>query len=183
MGRNNSSRERSLLDMKKIQTEHLKELSRIQAEPEVMLKFTIDAWDQIIECRRVLKWSYVYGYYIPEEEHAKEELFEYLQGEAETGLERLHDCAENELWVHLTEKGPSENFNDFRKKLVGLTGVTRTYFENLVRALGNGLSEVNSYTIVASKKRNSKKIPNKYSSSNIVGFLYVCNCFRVLIFR
>ena len=35
---------------------------------------------QIIECRRVLKWTYAYGYYLPEHEHAKKQLFEYLQG-------------------------------------------------------------------------------------------------------
>lgn len=35
---------------------------------------------QIVECRRVLKWTYAYGYYLPEIEHAKRQFFEYLQG-------------------------------------------------------------------------------------------------------
>ena len=35
---------------------------------------------QIVECRRVLKWTYAYGYYLPEREHAKRQFFEYLQG-------------------------------------------------------------------------------------------------------
>lgn len=35
---------------------------------------------QIVECRRVLKWTYAYGYYLPENEHAKRQFFEYLQG-------------------------------------------------------------------------------------------------------
>ncbi|RRT75961.1 hypothetical protein B296_00030706 [Ensete ventricosum] len=35
---------------------------------------------QIVECRRVLKWTYAYGYYLPEQEHAKRQFFEYLQG-------------------------------------------------------------------------------------------------------
>lgn len=35
---------------------------------------------QIIECRRVLKWTYAYGYYLPNHENAKRQLFEYLQG-------------------------------------------------------------------------------------------------------
>jgi hypothetical protein len=33
---------------------------------------------QIIECRRVLKWTYAYGYYL--EDKVKSEFFEYLQG-------------------------------------------------------------------------------------------------------
>ncbi|KAL3519131.1 hypothetical protein ACH5RR_021720 [Cinchona calisaya] len=141
---NHVSRETALLDTEKMRTVYLKELSQIQAESETMLNFIIDAWDQIVECRRVLKWSYAYGYYLPEEEHVKKQLFEYLQGEAEARLERLHHCLENELSVHLNRKCPSEDFNDFRKKLVGLTNVTRNYFDNLVRGLGNGLSEVDS---------------------------------------
>lgn len=42
-------------------------------------------------------------------------------GEAEAGLERLHQCAEKELQVYLQAEGPSKSFNDFRTKLAGLT--------------------------------------------------------------
>lgn len=35
---------------------------------------------QIVECRRVLKWTYAYGYYLPEYEQGKRVFFEYLQG-------------------------------------------------------------------------------------------------------
>ncbi len=47
---------------------------------EASLSF--DPWlvDQIVECRRVLKWTYAYGFYLPENEHAKRAFFEYLQG-------------------------------------------------------------------------------------------------------
>ena len=99
---------------------------------------------QIVECRRVLKWTYAYGYYLPEHEHAKRQFFEYLQGnvslilkhiflvsslswsdyctgDAESGLERLHQCAEKELQVYLNAEGPSKDFNEFRTKLAGLT--------------------------------------------------------------
>ena len=42
-------------------------------------------------------------------------------GEAESGLERLHQCAEKELQTYLSADGPSSDFNDFRTKLAGLT--------------------------------------------------------------
>jgi hypothetical protein len=42
-------------------------------------------------------------------------------GEAESGLERLHQCAEKELQVYLEAESPSKDFNDFRTKLAGLT--------------------------------------------------------------
>ena len=42
-------------------------------------------------------------------------------GEAESGLEKLHQCAEKELQTFIESDGPSKEFNDFRTKLAGLT--------------------------------------------------------------
>ncbi|XP_059443482.1 probable E3 ubiquitin-protein ligase ARI7 isoform X2 [Corylus avellana] len=142
---NQLSRQKALADLHQMQTVHIEKLSDLQCTPESQLKFIIEAWMQIVECRRVLKWTYAYGFYLHENEHAKKQFFEYLQGEAESGLERLHQCAEKELQQFLnTESKPPNDFNDFRTKLAGLTSVTRNYFENLVRALENGLSDVDT---------------------------------------
>ncbi|PQQ05802.1 putative E3 ubiquitin-protein ligase ARI8 [Prunus yedoensis var. nudiflora] len=154
---NQSSRQKALADLQQMQTVHLEKLSDIQCQPESQLKFITEAWLQIVECRRVLKWTYAYGYYLPEHEHAKRQFFEYLQGEAESGLERLHQCAEKELQVYLNEEDPSKDFNEFRTKLAGLTSVTRNYFENLVRALENGLSDVDSHG-ACSRTASSKNL-------------------------
>ncbi|KAG4386797.1 hypothetical protein AAZX31_11G126300 [Glycine max] len=153
---NQSSRQKALADLQQMQTVHIEKLSDIQCQPESQLKFITEAWLQIIECRRVLKWTYAYGFYLPEHEHAKKQFFEYLQGEAESGLERLHQCAEKELQPFLSADDPSREFNDFRTKLAGLTSVTRNYFENLVRALENGLSDVGSNGAAFSKATSSK---------------------------
>ncbi|XP_012066175.1 probable E3 ubiquitin-protein ligase ARI7 isoform X2 [Jatropha curcas] len=142
---NQTSRQKALADLHQMQTVYLEKLSDIHCTPESQLKFIAEAWLQIVECRRVLKWTYAYGYYLPEHEHAKRQFFEYLQGEAESGLERLHQCAEKELQQFLNADGPSKEFDDFRTKLAGLTSVTKNYFENLVRALENGLADVDSH--------------------------------------
>ncbi|PKA55797.1 putative E3 ubiquitin-protein ligase ARI8 [Apostasia shenzhenica] len=139
---NQQSRQKAFADLRSMQSDKLEKLSDIQSQPVSMLRFIIDAMLQVIECRRVLKWTYAYGYYLPEHEHAKRQFFEYLQGEAEAGLERLHQCAEKELQVYLEAEGPIDEFNDFRSKLAGLTSVTRNYFENLVKALEHGLEDV-----------------------------------------
>lgn len=154
---NQSSRQKAIADLQQMQTVHLERLSDKQCQPESQLKFIIEAWLQIVECRRVLKWTYAYGYYLAEQEHAKRQFFEYLQGEAESGLERLHQCAEKELQGYLNAEGPSKEFNEFRTKLAGLTSVTRNYFENLVRALENGLSDVNSHP-ACSRATSSKSL-------------------------
>ncbi|XP_023748684.1 probable E3 ubiquitin-protein ligase ARI8 [Lactuca sativa] len=152
---NQSSRQKALADLLQMQTVHLAKLSERQCQPETQLKFILEAWLQIVECRRVLKWTYAYGYYLPEQEVAKRQFFEYLQGEAEAGLERLHQCAEKELHTHIDGNASQEEFNNFRTKLAGLTTVTRNYFENLVRALENGLSDVDSHG--ASSKTSTSK--------------------------
>ena len=93
----------------------------------------MQAHRQVVECRRILKWTYAYGFYrfdtIPLEQDAAEEhsdvegdegprltpeeraraaeqlkemknrkeFFEFLQGDAETALERLSDALEKDL--------------------------------------------------------------------------------------
>ncbi|KAE9450543.1 hypothetical protein C3L33_17555, partial [Rhododendron williamsianum] len=98
---NESSRQKALAGLHEMQTVNLKKLSDKQSQPETQLKFMTEAWLQIVECRRVLKWTYAYGYYLPEPELAKRQFFEYLQGEAEAGLERLHLCAEKDSLTSL----------------------------------------------------------------------------------
>ncbi|PSR98134.1 E3 ubiquitin-protein like [Actinidia chinensis var. chinensis] len=181
---NQSSRQKALADLQQMQNVHFETLSDKQCQPESQLKFIIEAWLQIVECRRVLKWTYAYGYYLPEHEQAKRQFFEYLQGEAESGLERLHQCAEKELEVYLTADGPSKQFNEFRTKLAGLTSVTRNYFENLVRALENGLSDVDSRGACSrtasskslgggsSKGRGNRGKPTAFRSSSSARNLY-----------
>ncbi|CAM0904055.1 unnamed protein product [Alopecurus aequalis] len=163
---NQSSRHKALGDLQSLQNEKLEKLSDIQSQPESQLKFIIEAWLQIVECRRVLKWTYAYGYYLPEHEQAKRQFFEYLQGEAESGLERLHQCAEKELQIFLEADSPSKDFNDFRTKLAGLTSVTRNYFENLVRALETGLNDVGPSTSQSTgiKNTTSKNLGGKSKS-------------------
>jgi len=152
---NNSSRQKALANLHQMQTVHMEKISVTRYQPESQLKFITEAWLQIVECRRVLKWTYAYGYYLPEQEHTKKQLFEYLQGGVELGLERLHLFAEKELQVLLSAEGPSKEFNDFRTKLAGLTKVTKNFFENLVRALENGLCDVDSNGATTSKASSS----------------------------
>ena len=51
-------------------------------------------------------------------------------------------CADKELQGFIDGESPAKDFNDFCSKLVNLTKVTGTYFENLLQALEKGLSDV-----------------------------------------
>ncbi|MCO5595599.1 hypothetical protein L7F22_049644 [Adiantum nelumboides] len=170
---NEQSKTKAISDLKQLQTSELEKLSDRHSLPISQLKFITEAWLQIIECRRVLKWTYAYGYYLAEDEDnvAKKQFFEYLQGEAEAGLERLHQCAEEKnVKSHLVSSdgdgdAPSESsFNDFRTKLTGLTRVTKTYFQKFVTALENGLADVES-SAAGQGSSKGKNIPKAFNSS------------------
>ncbi|KAM0940134.1 putative transcription factor interactor and regulator CCHC(Zn) family [Dioscorea sansibarensis] len=173
---NQSSRQKAFADLHSMQTEKLDKLSDKQSQPESQLKFVTEAWSQIVECRRVLKWTYAYGYYLPEHDRAKRQFFEYLQGEAESGLERLHRCAEKEIQSYFEADSPSKDFNDFRSKLAGLTSVTRNYFENLVRALETGLKDVepadNQATCSKSSSSKTIGVKTKGGKNKVAGIIY-----------
>nr|XP_043616241.1 probable E3 ubiquitin-protein ligase ARI8 [Erigeron canadensis] len=142
---NENSRKKALSDLEEIKTDLLEKIGSIYDQNVTQLQFIEEAWLQIVKCRRILKWTYAYGYYIPENEEGKKNMFEYLQGEAEGVLERLHHCVEKELKsdIGLANFGDAiEAFDEFRQKLASLTKVTKSYFENLVTALKKGLPEV-----------------------------------------
>ncbi|XWS08063.1 hypothetical protein CRYUN_Cryun41cG0046000 [Craigia yunnanensis] len=65
---------------------------------------------------------------------------------------QLIDCRQILRWTYAYGyfyQKTSMNFDEFPKKLIGLTSVTRNYFENLVNALENGVSHVESKPVAA----------------------------------
>ncbi|CAD6255360.1 unnamed protein product [Miscanthus lutarioriparius] len=59
--------------------------------------FLNKAYEQVADCRRVLRWAHAYGYFLdPKRDAIKRNLFDQLQKDANMSLERLHGCAEVE---------------------------------------------------------------------------------------
>lgn len=141
---NHKSREKALATLYEMKTRKLERLGKIRKEHGLKTRefgFIAEAWEQIVECRGVLKWSYAYGYYMPEEASSKTKLFEYLQGEAEVALERLHDCAENTLKRYEQLAGLAHEFDATGIELINRTLATRKYFAKFVNGVSNGLAE------------------------------------------
>jgi len=126
--------------------ENMQALSSQLAQPTSQLNFVVDAIKQVAECRRILKWTYAYGYYLSEDTPpSTRSFFEFLQGEAEHSLERLNDQTEQELKPFLVTElttASEASFNEFRSKLIGLTDVTKNYFDKLVRELEQDLGQI-----------------------------------------
>ncbi|XP_021841185.2 probable E3 ubiquitin-protein ligase ARI5 [Spinacia oleracea] len=187
---NHKSRQKAIEDLQKVQTIDLNRLSDRVNTPTTQLEFIVQAWKQIIECRRILKWTYAYGFYMAEDKKTvqKKELFEFLQGQAEAQLEKLHGCAEIELSGFLVDdvddNGNNTNnnknnpdyysdeleFSMYRSKLSGLTKVAGKHFEELLKALEDGLSEVvvqkrgKKYNTTMNNNKKKKKDSSSSSS-------------------
>ncbi|GLJ47800.1 hypothetical protein SUGI_1009590 [Cryptomeria japonica] len=81
------SREKAMSDLKHVQRFQIKQLSDKQCTYGFHIKFVTDAWIQIVECRRVLKWTYAYGYYLSQDETSLKNMFENSQAYVESSLE------------------------------------------------------------------------------------------------
>ncbi|GBF98045.1 hypothetical protein Rsub_10273 [Raphidocelis subcapitata] len=149
----NKARDKARQEAARTAGEALEALSDLTRTPTSQLRFIMDAWAQVIECRRSLKWTYAYGYYAFEDEMTRPELgrqrafFEFLQGDAERSLDQLHEVAEMRLRALREEYAaagaiPSDVFQDFRKRLIGLTDVTRSFFDKLVKQLEKGFAGI-----------------------------------------
>ncbi|CAN8311388.1 unnamed protein product [Cochlearia groenlandica] len=129
--------------LQKLHTDYIPELSNTQLATIPQLEFIAEAWSQIMECRRVLKWTYVYGYHLKEDEVEKLDFLKHTQEDAEIPLKELYYYAKYKLESFLDEGDePTMDFTKFSFKLTTLTSITRNHYERLVRVLEDGLTNV-----------------------------------------
>mmetsp|Transcript_74615 Transcript_74615/g.207394 ORF Transcript_74615/g.207394 Transcript_74615/m.207394 type:complete len:559 (+) Transcript_74615:186-1862(+) len=110
----------------------------------IELQFLYDALRQIRACRRVLKWSYVYGYYL-DESGPEKNLFEYLQKNLEEKTDKLHEMLEKDLDQSiLSEDVPAgakeshEKFMEFRSSVSNFTLVSQNWLAKILADVGVG---------------------------------------------
>jgi len=91
-----------------------------------------DAFDQIIDNTNTLKWSYVYGYYIPHDNQVERNLFEHLQ----ESLERYNTLLSEEF-----EKDVSKvsNFDKYMHDIKNYINITRKFNDNFINGVLSGL--------------------------------------------
>eukprot|EP00029_Vermamoeba_vermiformis_P000961 TRINITY_DN1112_c0_g1_i1.p1 TRINITY_DN1112_c0_g1~~TRINITY_DN1112_c0_g1_i1.p1 ORF type:complete len:525 (-),score=178.59 TRINITY_DN1112_c0_g1_i1:119-1537(-) len=77
----------------------------------------------LMEARNMLKWTYVYGYFLPE--HVNRDLFEYLQADLESATERLSGLLEAK-----EEKD--------RLKIINATEYVKQRIKNMLEGLADG---------------------------------------------
>ncbi|CAO2142720.1 unnamed protein product [Urochloa humidicola] len=145
---NGKSLQKVLADMDQLERSELGTMTRVLDLPATKLRFVTEAYHQIADGRRVLRWAHAYGYFLdPERDAAKRVLFNGLQSQADRCLEYLRCCAELERKeLFRANNGAfatvaADTFRRYRNKVAKLTGVTRKFLGNLVKALETDLRE------------------------------------------
>jgi len=107
-------------------------LKVLQSEQSTLaeVKFIETATEMVLECQNVLKYSYVYSYYI-EDNSAEKHIFVFLQEELE------------KTTVTLGEILDSASILRRRTETVDLAKLAQTKKDNLIRGVEHGLVETN----------------------------------------
>jgi len=135
----------------KVQTLHDKHGFEI-----IELEFLYDALRQVRACRRVLKWTYVYGYYL-EEGGTENNLFEFLQKNLEQKTDCLHEMLEKDFdgifFSNEADKLASSEahakFMEFRSHVTNFTNVTQKFRDQILTDLGQGMRLTTSAGVTA----------------------------------
>jgi ariadne-1 len=102
----------------------------------IEVQYLYDASITVIQCRSVLKYTYVFAFYLPE--GPEKILFEYLQQQLEQSTEHLSELSEKPL-------------NEINKDAVmNYTRITRQFMENLLKGVRNGLLHDEAAKAIAS---------------------------------
>ncbi|CAN6363655.1 unnamed protein product [Urochloa humidicola] len=144
------SLEKARQDMDELERLELEGMAAAVGRPVTELAFVKEAYEQVVYGRRVLRWAHAYGYYLdPETDGTKRRLFDFLQGQANESLEKLHEAAELERKDVFRSRKEGETavdvarrYKEYQQKMLPLTAATRKFVGNLVKAFETDLPEV-----------------------------------------
>ena len=91
------------------------------------VEFLQNAHDEIFFCRQILKYTYVYAYYL--KSGAEKDLFEFLQQDLEKNCEILHELCEQN-W---------KNINSTH--IINYTNITHRFVKQLLHGIEKGLTQ------------------------------------------
>lgn len=99
-------------------------LQNVKHYPLAELEFLEEAINEVIRCRQVLKYTYVYGYFL--QNNKEQSLFEFLQENLEKNCDYLHELIEKPLDPYLDENITDKRaFYNFKSDLINYFQVTK----------------------------------------------------------
>ena len=127
------------------------ERQEAQRSSWIDVQFLKHAAEQVIDCRRVLKYTYVLGYFLADDS-AEKQLFEHHQELLEKNTEKLHELTEQSL----------EAMD--RTQVVNLTRVTERFMTHLLSSISDGV--VDPTAGVMSFERSNSMEQQPYTESS-----------------
>jgi ariadne-1 len=113
--------------------------------------FLKSAIDSVIKSRRLLKYSYIFGYYLFNE-CSERLLYEHIQSKLESNADRLHELLEGKYISDILTKANKESgiynleeFRNFRKTVIDLSNVIDTFSENFLNEIENNMLHLVDY--------------------------------------
>jgi len=100
--------------------------------------FLLEATEQLLSNRKVLKWSYVYGFYINKKNTKELNLFQYLQEDLEKHTDKLSQLYE----LPLAKIPDYHEFMKWKESVTNYTRVTAGFLKKFVEGVMSGLTEV-----------------------------------------
>ncbi len=99
-------------------------LHEIKKYPPSELEFLEEAINEVIRCRQVLKFTYVYAYYLKNSKDLN--LFQFMQEDLEKNCDYLHELIERPLDIYLdTNNVDRSGFYHFKGQLINYYQITR----------------------------------------------------------
>lgn len=106
--------------------------------PYIDLKFLLEGWKTILNSRKTLKNSYIFGFYLKDKSPHKS-LFEFHQHLLESYSDKLHGLLENNMMSTLLALEELEEFNDnfklVKNQVVDLYSATNKFMTNLLESI------------------------------------------------
>jgi len=118
------------------------------------VQYIKQATDALMETRAILKHTYIFGYFLPEK--TNREIFEFLQADLESGVERLSGLLE--------ATGDKD-----RVRILNATEYVRQRQKNLLEGLADGDIQV------AIGKKNSETVYTNEENAKYDGWIYTVN--------
>ncbi|CDJ67856.1 IBR domain-containing protein, putative [Eimeria necatrix] len=92
--------------------------------------FLEKGWLQVVECRRMLKWSYAFAFFAEFPESRQKHLFEFHQGQLERSLDLLQEKLETFEPKAYVDRDPADLIT-FKMQLLDLTAIVRGFFAKI----------------------------------------------------
>ena len=128
-------------------------LQQIKKYPLAELEFLDEAINEVVKCRQVLKYTYVFGFYLTNQKELN--LFQFAQEDLEKNCDYLHELIEKPLDPFLDSNVVDRSsFYHYKGQLVNYTQVTKKvrlfvclivslqFYESLLEGIEKGLTNI-----------------------------------------